>query len=239
MPDFYIAKQYVEDQLSTYKQRFVPLALTTSASIRQLTVSDPTLIIVSGSASGYNIVLPNATTLENGYYLVIHCDTTTTVDIDYFGGLHYIQMAAGSRMSLYLELNTTAAGKWIRAIQSSSPFTGTSPVLATYNGNAGVGRYLEIFSDQSSDTAPFYVPTNAYIVAFELSTLATSTVTVGIFAMTDLVNPIYSITLTNGTTIFGTNLTVALAQAQQIAFRITAAVGNVSKPRIAMYFTGY
>lgn len=234
----YLDKIYIEDQISKYRQRYVPLFLTTAATIRQLTAADPSLIIVDGSTTGYNLVLPDATTLENGYELVIHNNATVTLDIDTYGGTHYIQMAVGSRLTLFLKSNATQPGLWVRAVQSSSPFTGTSPVLGSYNGNAGVGRYLEVFPGQGSDTAPFYVPTNAYIVAFEFSTVATSTSTLGVFKMTDLVNPIYTISLSAATTVFGTNLAVPLLVGDQLGFRITASTGTVSKPRMAMYFTG-
>lgn len=234
----YLDNLYIENQISRYRQRFVPLFLTTSITPRQLTLADPTLIIVDGSTAGYNIVLPDATGLENGYEIIIHNNSSVTVDVDTFGGTHYLQMSVGSRMSLFLKSNATQPGVWVRAIQSSSPFTGTSPVLGSYNGNAGVGRYLEVYPRQGTDTAPFYVPTNAYIVAFEFSTVSTSTATLGVFKSTDLVNPIYTISLSNATTVFGTNLTISLSTADQLSFRITAATGTVGKPRCAMYFTG-
>lgn len=239
MADAYISKQYVEDQISQYRERYVPLLLTTAASTRQLTSADPSLILINGTTAGYIVVLPNATTLENGYNLIIHNESTKAVAIQYFGGTSYLSLTAGGRLCLFLKDNTTTAGLWVRAIMSSSPFTGTSPVFGSYNGNGGVGRYLEVFPGQGTDTAPFYVPTNAYIVAFEYSTVATSTSTLGVFKTTDLVNPIYTISLSSALNVFGTNLTIPLTVGDQISFRVTAATGTVSKPRCAMYFTGY
>lgn len=236
MPDLYVQKQYVEDQISLYRERFVPLILTTSLSTRQLTIADPTLILVNGSTTGYNLVLPDATTLENGYHITVHNESTATIDVDTYGGAHYLQMTVGSRMVLFLKDNSTQMGLWVRTVTSSSPFTGTSPLLASYNGNATTGRYLEIFPGQGSGTAPFYVPTNAYVVAFEFSTPAASTASLGIFKTTDLVTPIYTVSLSAAITTFGTNLTVPVYMSDRLCFRITA--GSATKPRMAMYFTG-
>lgn len=235
----YLDKQYIEGQLSRFQERFVPLLLTTIAGSRQITLADPTLIFVDGSTPGYILILPNATELETGYHITIHNNSSNYIDIRLYGGGPSVILTSGGRLSVLLKSNSTTAGVWLRAISSSSPFTGTSPVLGSYVGNAGVGRYLEIYPGQGSDTAPFYVPTNVYIVAFEYSTVATSTSTLGVFKLSDPSNAIYTITLSAGTTVFGTNLTVPLVQGDQVAFKVTAAIGNVSKPRCALYFTGY
>lgn len=235
----YLDNQYIENQISQYRERYVPLLLTTAASTRQLLVTDPTLIIVTGTTAGYTVILPNATLLENGYNLIIHNDSNQTVSVQTFGPSAYLTLTAGGRLCLFLKDNGTTAGFWVRSVLSSSPFTGTSPVFASYTGNAGVGRYLETYPGQGTDTAPFYVPTNAYIVAFEYSTVATSTSTLGVFKFTDLVNPIYTISLAAAMTTFVTGLVVPLATGDQLGFRITAATGTVSKPRCAMYFTGF
>lgn len=232
----YLDNMYVETKLSEYQQRYVPLLLTTSASTRQITNADPTLIVIDGSTAGYILDLPNATTLENGFSLIIHNNSTVTINIRFFGGASLLTMTVGSRVTLYLKNNSTTAGLWVRAVQSSSPFTGTAPVLASYNGNATTGRYLEVYPGQGTDTAPFYVPTNAYIVAFEFSAVGTTTATLSTFKSTDLVNPIYSISLAAATTAFGTNLTIPLNMADRLVFRITS--GSATKPRMAMYFTG-
>lgn len=232
----YTQTAYIEDKISQYRERYVPLLLTTAATTRQLTTADPSLILISGSTVGYNLVLPDATTLEVGYHITVHNEATTTVDVDTFGRTHFIQMTVGSRMVLYLKDNSTQAGLWVRSVQSSSPFTGTAPLLASYNGNATNGRYLEIYPGQGSGTAPFYVPTNAYIVAFEFSCVGTATATLSTYKIVNLTTPIYSISLSASTTVFGTNLTVPISMGDQIAFKISS--GSATKPRMAMYFTG-
>jgi hypothetical protein len=110
--------------------------------------------------------------------------------------------------------------------------------LAYYGGNANVGRYLQIFPGEGSDTAPYLVPTSSILIGLTLGSAASTTSTVGVFKTTDLVNPIASITITAGTEATDVSQSVLLSALDKLAVRVTAVTGTLSKPRFAMYISG-
>lgn len=54
------------------------------------------------------------------------------------------------------------------------------PVFCSYNGNANVGRRLEIWSGIASDQAPLILPENSKIVAYSFGATAAATGTIRI-----------------------------------------------------------
>ena len=86
--------------------------------------------------------------------------------------------------------------------------------------------------------APFRVPVDMSIAAFEFSAVAAGTATLGVFESGDLVNPLYSISIVTGATVTELDLNVLLTKGWQLSFRITAVSGTLNKPRMAMYIAG-
>lgn len=70
-------------------------------------------------------------------------------------------------------------------------------VKASYNGKANTGRYLEVFSGQSSDVANFVFPETSFIRTIIVNSTALSTGIISVYRITDLVNPVISISLSN------------------------------------------
>jgi hypothetical protein len=100
------------------------------------------------------------------------------------------------------------------------------PFTCSATGNSGVGKYLDVFPSLPSDTNPFYVPETSKIVRAILTTGTSSTVTVGIFKTTNLVTPIVSFSLTAATYFRSSLLSIALAQDDGLAIRVTSGSGN-------------
>lgn len=103
------------------------------------------------------------------------------------------------------------------------------PFQAYYGGNANVGRYFELFPGLASyPDAPFVTPENSVIKQITFGCTGLSTGTVGIFKTSDLVNPIYSFSLTNEQRKTITGLNVSILAGDEVAIRVTA--GSFNKP---------
>ena len=112
-----------------------------------------------------------------------------------------------------------------------------SAFIASYGGNANVGRYLEIFPSISSDVAGLLVPiTEMSIKVITLGAISTATATVGIFKKSDLVTPIHSISLTAQDRISEIGLNVMLSQGDEVVVRVTA--GSMNKPFMRIWIAG-
>ena len=102
------------------------------------------------------------------------------------------------------------------------------PMLATYTGNANVGRYLETFPSLAMNNAPFIFPENSKIVTVSLGSVAATTGTVGFFKLTDLVTPVASFSLTAQSRALFTLQNVPFNALEELAIRVTA--GSFNKP---------
>lgn len=108
------------------------------------------------------------------------------------------------------------------------------PFEASYGGNANVGRYLEIFPALATyPDAPFIFPENSIIKAISLGAVSPSTGTLSFFKTTDLVNPIFSVSLVASSRILLTGLTYPLSALDELALRVTA--GSFNKPFIRVW----
>jgi hypothetical protein len=137
--------------------------------------------------------------------------------------------------------------RWKLIIQTSTSYTNTPkavlraitnanatiinndryPINYNYNGNAGPGKYLDIFPGQSSDTSPFTIPEDSYIRTITLRTTANSTGTMRYYAFPDLVNPIYTMTFSNQT-YMKAQLTIPLAA--DVGISVKVQTGSFNKP---------
>ena len=105
-------------------------------------------------------------------------------------------------------------------------------VLATYNGNANNGRYLEVVPGSASDVSPFYFPEDSYIRTVTIQTQAVTTVSVGFFATTDLVTPRLEVTMTSADSAVFDVSTLFNAD-EELAVRITG--GNSNTPAVRFW----
>ena len=106
--------------------------------------------------------------------------------------------------------------------------------VASYNGNANVGRYLEVFPAIGSDSAPLIFPTDAILTAVSLGVVAVGTGTIGFFKSTDLVTPIYSISITAESRKLDTTVMGAEFDAlDELSIRVTS--GSFNKPFIRVW----
>ena len=108
----------------------------------------------------------------------------------------------------------------------------------SYNGNANVGRYLEIFGGLDSLSAPFIFPENARVVTVTLGNVAVSTFTVGFFKTADLVTPVFSLSLIAQISSVFNGFAYAFVQYDQLVMRVTAGSANKPYCRIWINTTG-
>ena len=111
---------------------YSPVLTTTATSTSgTLTLSGTSTFLqeTTGSAIGYSIILPNATTLSIGTKFEIWNQSTQPITLKYFGGATAQPIPATSFITATLETNTSAAGSWLffRA------FTGTASGILNYN----------------------------------------------------------------------------------------------------------
>lgn len=211
--------------------------IVTSASTTQILSTDAHAYVATGSTSGQILKLPDATTLRIGHEYWIINESTVQITVQQFGGSNPVIINTNGSLRYVLRDNSTSAGVWSRTSSYASAFSGgSSPVLASYNGNANTGRYLEIWPGLSSDVDPFVVPNPEALVAIVLGSEASSTGTVGVFRITDLVNPIASISLTAQIEVTNVSLNIPIATNTKLAVRVTS--GSINKPRFAFYLSG-
>lgn len=85
----------------------------TASGTKNLTEADNSLQIFTGSASGYSIVLPDATTLFNGRKFELVNNTNNTINIKDNTGSVLFTLSQNSIANCTLQSNSTAAGVWI------------------------------------------------------------------------------------------------------------------------------
>jgi len=103
------------------------------------------------------------------------------------------------------------------------------PVKANYNGNAGAGKYLEIFAGQSSDTSPWTFTDATFIRALVVNCTSTSTGTISVYKLPDLTTPVMGISLT-AQAFKSQNFSNYFADGDQIALKVSS--GSLRKPAV-------
>ena len=210
--------------------------ITAAATTTTLVSTDPHTTFVSGSTLGQIVALPDATTTPNGQiYWVINL-SSVVITTQQFGGTNPITIFSGGLVRYVLKDNSTTAGVWHRGVSSSSPFAGTYPIVASYSANAGVGRFLEFWSSNPSDSSPFLIVVNSTIVGMSIVSTASSTGTVTIYKNADFVTVLGTLSLTAQTTNSTTALTIPVLAGDRISLQVTS--GSVNKPGVALYIFG-
>jgi len=108
---------------------------TTTSTSGTLTLdsTSKTMQIITGTAIGYKIRLPDATTLFNGAkYEIVNKSTALVIIEDHLGNLRS-EAIADSVASLILQNNSTSAGIWIETVVS-----GFATGIVSYNNNSDV-----------------------------------------------------------------------------------------------------
>jgi len=231
MAKFYNQNIYSENLLETRAFRSENLYITDATGY--LTSSAPYFITLDGTNRSVN--LPDATSLSKGHQYYI---ANTTGNLGYLNtsdGTALISLGASSRSHLFLKDNTSSKGSWIYESSAASALASYS-IFGQYNANASSGRYLQIYLNEDTNSAPYIIVAPLAIVALSLGCFAASTGTVGVFKTTDLVNPIASISVSNQTANTIDNIYAILIKNDQIALRVTS--GTISKPYLTVYMAG-
>lgn len=194
-----------------------------------------TIVCTGSSASSITATLSNATTFAVGARFHIYNNSSNTLIINNFLGTELFQIYPGSSTFLTLVDNSTSAGSWVFSVSSSGNFTGASPVTCSYSGGATTGRYLEFFPSNASDSSPFIIVTDSLLIGLSISASSNATCTIGVFYSTNLVTPIATVSLSNATTGYVTNLSNSLVSGSQLSVRVIS--GSANKPGAALYLT--
>ena len=86
---------------------------TTASGTLTLTNTDSNLQYLTGSATGYAVQLPSATTLSVAAYYQIINTTTQSVDIKDGSGTTLFSLSQNSIGYIYLQINSSTAGTWV------------------------------------------------------------------------------------------------------------------------------
>ena len=110
-------------------------------------------------------------------------------------------------------------------------------VLAHYGGNSNVGRYLEFFPNEASDTAPIFLTVATRLLSVTLQTTsASATCTVGFFDLNvSSVTPVYTISLAAQKRKSVIGLLATFSPNALLAVRVT--VGSINSPTMQITFS--
>jgi hypothetical protein len=104
----------IEKLITKNSVDYVPTSTATTLNgTLTLTVTSTCLQYLTGTATGYTVALPNATTLQTGWLYIIANTTSQTIDIDNGAGTFLFTLSQNSIGYLYLQTNGTTAGVWL------------------------------------------------------------------------------------------------------------------------------
>lgn len=211
--------------------------VTTSVTDGEITLNQFSTYVqfVNGSASGFGVRLPDATTLIPGHTFMMFNNTDNVIQILTCGGEQLVRVNIGSRIIISLKLQTpNPCGTWDWMITSKSSFQGTAPVLASYGALANAGRYLNIYPNLDSFDRPFRVPISQTIIAVVLDSTSLTTGAIDIVD-TDTSVVYYSMTFTNQLTKTVKDLSVVIPAERRVSVVVSA--GSFLKPGMAIYLS--
>jgi len=126
-------KQSAEMSFHQLAPFLTPTATTLNGTLT-LTNTSNGCQVLTGTAAGYSIALPNATTLTNGWKFELYNTTNQTIDVKDGSGATLFTLAQGSVAPIILQSNSTQAGVWISwQILSSSIASGIINYKVTGN----------------------------------------------------------------------------------------------------------
>lgn len=106
------------------------------------------------------------------------------------------------------------------------------PIIATYNGKAGVGKYLEFFPGQGSNENPFPIPDESLVRVVTISAASVSTGTISLYKNFDLDNPILEVSISNSKYIKHVKC-VPISADDRITCKVTS--GSIHKPNVVIF----
>ena len=230
---FYNRNVTVEGKVDFGAMRAQVTTLSTADTTTSMDSSANYYMRLDGTNAGRKVNLPNATTLSLGHTYTFVNQSSRIVPIYKSDGTALLEsLIPGATSLILLTDNTAANGGWVFNAISSAGVASFS-FFGSYNANAAVGRYLEIYPSVASDTAPYLVTGAAAIVALSLGNVSLSTGTMGVFKTSDLVNPIGTISLSNQLNSYTSGLYLPVAAGSGLALSVTA--GTFSKPYLTVY----
>jgi hypothetical protein len=136
--------------------------VTSASGDLNLSTTSSTLHFLTGSALGFDINLPNATTLFEGQSYILVNESTSSVSIKDSAGTQIFELLAESIAIVFLQDNATSAGLWVGYVvsgfatgilsynvTSSTLFTTTSAtdvVITGFTVTPVAGRYAVWFN---------------------------------------------------------------------------------------------
>jgi hypothetical protein len=247
-PDFLEVEELAEGQNDEATQMVRRRGYRTSLDNLVIPTTEPYVYILTefehhihrftGGKQSYTtkpqVRMPDATKLDVGHQYMVFNDSLGAIEVADFDGNILIEITITKRALLFLADNSTSAGVWNVIAVGKSSLQGTAPVLAYYGGNAGNGRYLEVFPGEGTDSAPFLVPTNSIIVAVVAAASATTS---GILEIRENGVAIYSIPYGGLAEVINLGLAVPVSAGAELSF-VKNGGGNIQKPRLAVYLSG-
>lgn len=105
----------IENNLThtSWSPNLISTASTTDGTL-VLTNTSALVQRISGTATGYKIQLPNATTLTNGWKFELYNDSSQNISILYNDTTLFSNLLPASFLSITLESNATTNGSWLR-----------------------------------------------------------------------------------------------------------------------------
>jgi hypothetical protein len=216
--------------LTAYAPRLTITPTTTNGTLT-LTAESTFLQELTGSASGYSLVLPNATTLTEGWKYEIWNSSTLPITLKYSDGTTANPIPTTSFVSCTLEDNSTAKGSWLffRA------FTGTASGIINYTISSATTYTLSSGTAYATITGMSVTPVSGTYAAWYSGSLSISanntTVSTAIFiggsVWTDSIRDVKS-SVSTFVTIHSTMAIIAVNGSQTVDVRISRNNGSAT-----------
>lgn len=169
--------------LSSIAKEMSPPEFTTTTLNGTLTLTSASKMcqFLSGSATGFSIVLPNATTLSTGWKYEFYNTSTKSITLKDSTGTAIFSLATQSWTFARLQVNTPASGTWFvyQIWGGGAGGSGvTPPFIFSKSGGTAVGSYLYVGQVVTSKTGQDILGTNKLVKigVSNASNLASNTV---------------------------------------------------------------
>lgn len=135
----------IEDNLkySTLSPSGTPVVTSLNGTLN-LAVASTSVQVITGTATGFSIVLPNATTLTTYWKYEIWNQSSQPITLKYNNGATDVAIPAASFIHLTLADNTTQNGQWMQF----RAFTGTATGLLNYTATSSASFSASGTGDQ-------------------------------------------------------------------------------------------
>lgn len=205
--------------------------LATSASTLTLTAASRLLYIFTGTVSGQNFKLPNATTLNIGWRYEIWNTSNQTITIKNTAGTAIFALAASQKTWIALQDNSSSNGTWLFEANFLGGTGGGNGVIGFgFDGNASPTRWLEGFTNVPTNITPHIVAGSKAIRAISFGTSANTTSTATIYKNGVALD---TIATTGNKKVVKLNLNHLLVNLDELSCAITA--GSCTRPVVLLW----